>query len=193
MITAILTETSAAAVILIPVFLLLWKVKFRDFRKTALYAVFAIYLSAVYFLVGMPTIQFHTFDLNLNLIPFIGMIADLKNEIRNVFLFIPLGLFLPLLWKKYRKWKNTLLFGFGMTLSIELLQLFTYRATDINDILTNTLGTLIGYLIFKVILKKVPAVVNTVRKNDVFFIIFLVAAVMFFLQPYVVSFLYRIT
>lgn len=42
--------------------------------------------------------------------------------------------------------------GFGLSLTIELAQLFTqYRATDVDDLITNTVGTLLGYLCFRLI------------------------------------------
>lgn len=37
---------------------------------------------------------------------------------------------------------------------IEILQLFTFRATDIDDIIMNTIGTCVGYGIAKIILGK---------------------------------------
>ena len=41
-----------------------------------------------------------------------------------------------------------------MSLTIEVLQLFVFRATDINDLIMNTLGALVGYLVAKVIIRK---------------------------------------
>ena len=35
-----------------------------------------------------------------------------------------------------------------MSLAIEICQLFCYRATDVDDLIMNTLGTLVGYLIW---------------------------------------------
>lgn len=190
----ILIEAFSAAIFLISLFLLLWRVRFHDFWKTLRYLVFAVYVSAVYHLVGLPTIQFLRFDVTLNLIPFAGLAADFKNAVLNVALFVPLGILLPFLWKDYRTFKRTVFFGFGMSLSIELLQMLTFRATDVNDLLTNTLGAAIGYWIYKIAVKLVPALGNAGRrKNDAGFLILIVCAVMFFLQPVIASFLYRIT
>lgn len=185
----ILLELFIGAVIIVPIFLLLWKIKFHNFQQTVRYTVFAVYLSAVYYLVGLPTVQFATLEVNLNLIPFVGMIEDLKNEILNIVLFIPLGTLLPLLWEKYRSMMNTLCFGLGMTIAVELLQIFTYRATDINDVITNFLGTLIGYLIFKVLFKKAP---NGHRTSDISLIFAVVCVVMFLVQPYIMSAIYSL-
>lgn len=41
-----------------------------------------------------------------------------------------------------------------MSLTIEVLKLFVFRATDINDLIMNTLGALVGYLAAKVIIRK---------------------------------------
>ena len=41
-----------------------------------------------------------------------------------------------------------------MSLTIEVLKLFVFRATDINDLIMNTLGALVGYPAAKVIIRK---------------------------------------
>ena len=81
-----------------------------------------------------------------------------------------------------------------MSLSIELLQLFTYRATDINDLIANTLGTVFGYFLFRMISYLVPSVRNVAkRKTEVAAVIVPVILVMFFVQPYLASIFYKIT
>lgn len=139
-----LIEILLSMLLLIPVFCVLNKCRFHDAKKTTLYFIFASYLSAVYLFVGMPTLQFMRFDLSLTLMPFLPMIDDYKNTVLNIILFIPLGILLPFLWKKYNTLKATLMVGFLMSLAIEILQILTYRATDINDIIANTFGTVLG-------------------------------------------------
>ena len=51
------------------------------------------------------------------------------------------------------KGKTVILFGFALSLFIELFQLFLPRWTDIDDIILNTFGTLIGYLLYKYCVK----------------------------------------
>ncbi len=187
-------EILISAIALIPVFAVLNRTMFHNRTKTALYFVFAIYLAAVYLFVGMPTLQFMRFDVSLTLMPFLPMIADFKNTILNIILFVPLGIMLPFLWKKYNTLKATAVFGFKMSLTIELLQLFTFRATDINDLIANTLGTLFGYFLFRMISHLIPSVRNvTKRKNEVTVVILPVILVMFFVQPYLASIFYKIT
>ena len=52
--------------------------------------------------------------------------------------------------------KKMVLLGFLTSLSIEVLQIFTFRATDVDDLITNVTGTIIGYFISRVIIKKSP-------------------------------------
>ena len=74
-------EILISFVVLIPIFLLMNKVRFQNAKVTILYFIFAVYLSAVYLLVGMPTLQFMRFELSLTLMPFIPMVTDNKNTI----------------------------------------------------------------------------------------------------------------
>ena len=180
--------------LLIPVFSVLNKTRFHSIRKTALYFVFATYLAAVYLFVGMPTLQFMRFDLSLTLTPFLPMIADFKNTILNIILFIPLGIMLPFLWKKYNTLRATLIFGFSMSLAIELLQILTYRATDINDLIANTVGAVLGYFVFRTTSYIFPFVTKFAgRKNDLAVVMVSVFAVMFLVQPYLATLYYKIT
>lgn len=188
-----LLELLAAAIVLLPVYCVLHQTRFHNLGRSFLYGVFSFYLVAVYALVGMPNVTYVRFEINLNLIPLVGMIADLKNSILNILLFVPLGVMLPVLWVKYRKAKNTVLFGFGMSLAIEMLQMFTYRATDINDLITNTLGALLGWLLAGAWMRKCPGVKRLgEEKNpgEVYLVCGIVGSVMFFVQPFLFSLLW---
>lgn len=75
------------------------------------------------------------------------------NVLLNVALFVPLGIVLPLLARAFRKWYLMLAAGFGMTLFIEIAQLVTARGIfDIDDLVTNTLGAMLGWSIIMIIL-----------------------------------------
>lgn len=174
------------AVVLVPAFFLLNKALFRNAGKRVRYCIFAFYLAAIYVLVGMPNVTYVRLELNLNLIPIIGMIDDWKNSILNVLLFVPLGVMLPVLWRPYRKPQKTILFGFGMSLAIEVLQIFTLRATDVNDLITNVLGTCLGFLFTNGLIKRFPAIREMGKygtTGELYIVFSLVFAVMFFLQP----------
>lgn len=189
-----LIEAIAALLVLVPAFLILNRVRFHSRKQTSLYFLFASYLAAVYHLTGLPTVLFITFDIHVNLIPRDIFGTELILSLLNIAMFVPLGFFLPLLCDKYRRLKNTLLFGIGATVFIELAQLFTYRATDINDVVTNTAGALLGYLLFRLFKKPLSKVVNPEKKTaDLWCTLAVTAVGMFFVQPLIATFLYGIT
>lgn len=66
--------------------------------------------------------------------------------IENIILFIPLGLLLPFLYKKFSHFVPCILFGTLISLTIEVSQLLTKRGYfQIDDILTNMVGCAIGF------------------------------------------------
>jgi glycopeptide antibiotics resistance protein len=88
----------------------------------------------------------------LNLKPFIYLfdyptIGDaLLNLIGNTAMFIPLGIVWPAVFKKLNTHLKVITAGAGVSLIIELLQLpFYNRATDIDDLVLNSAGFIIGY------------------------------------------------
>ncbi|NLU25022.1 MAG: VanZ family protein [Clostridiales bacterium] len=93
-----------------------------------------------------------SYDLHLNLIPFFWIIEPimtgkdfyLEQVILNVLLFVPLGVLLPMLIPACDK---MMIFrtALGMTLAIEWIQPFFGRFTDIDDVLLNVTGALVGY------------------------------------------------
>ncbi len=92
------------------------------------------------------------FNPNINLLPFkFGLEIS---AILNIIFFMPFGFLLPTLWEKYRALWPTLYSGILFSTIIEISQLFTkYRATDINDLIMNTIGTICGWVIFNIISK----------------------------------------
>lgn len=79
-----------------------------------------------------------------------------QNFIGNILLFIPLGSFLLLLYRK--RLKTVIAIAFMASTSIELTQLFFslfgyYRFIDIDDVLLNTFGACVGYLAAAVYLR----------------------------------------
>lgn len=93
-------------------------------------------------------ITYGKLDNSINLIPFSSEGA--MTYILNIIMFMPLGFLLPLIWKNFRNAKKVVLMGFLMSLAIEICQLFNIRTTDIDDLMMNTLGTLVGYCCWKV-------------------------------------------
>lgn len=67
----------------------------------------------------------------------------------NICLFIPLGIFIPLVWPRINNAKAVVCIGIGISLLKEIIQFFVGRSTDIDDLLLNTLGVVIGYFLYK--------------------------------------------
>ena len=104
-------------------------------------------------------------DNSVNLIPFktiIGYAKDLFtslldtstiffNLFGNLVCLMPLALFIPLLFKKIDNTKKFLISILCVTLGIELVQFITFTGScDIDDIILNTLGSLIMYKILNI-------------------------------------------
>ena len=82
----------------------------------------------------------------INLLPFRDGIS--LSMILNVVMFMPLGFLLPLLWKEYQSLVRTAIIGFCFSCGIEFCQLFNRRVSDVDDLLMNTLGAILGWLIW---------------------------------------------
>ena len=81
-----------------------------------------------------------------------GDLSVLRDEelVGNIVMFVPYGALLAAAFRKLKWWAVDLI-GLGTTLLIELVQPFLYRSFDIDDIIANTLGTVIGCLAAKLI------------------------------------------
>ena len=78
----------------------------------------------------------------------------LLNLMGNTAMFVPLGIVWPAVFKKLNTHGKVIAAGFGVSLTIEILQLpFFDRATDVDDLLLNTLGFLVGYGIYLLVKK----------------------------------------
>lgn len=108
-------------------------------------------------------IPFRTIALYIRLLgrpgqPWLIRLAQV-NLFGNILLFIPLGLFPPLLWSWMRRFWKTMLFAAGVMTTVELLQMLLLVGTcDIDDLFLNLLGASLGYLLFYLnFRKKTPA------------------------------------
>lgn len=189
-------ECFSSMIFLIPAISILQYAIFKqhNFNKLIAVFIFAFYLMAVFSVTGTPT--FYTLRLNLgfNFVPLVDIvnspIAYIINTVLNIFLFMPMGFLLPSIWKEYRSVKKIAFIGFAMSATIEILQIFTFRLTDIDDLITNTIGSILGYRIGKNLSFKLPLKISANDKDIsikyepaiIFAIIFLIS---FFLQPFV--------
>ena len=86
----------------------------------------------------------------------ISVTRILENILGNIAIFIPFGLLLPIVQKDESK--KIILYGLITSALIEIIQyVFALGSSDIDDLMLNTLGTVIGYLLYKIIHKKARA------------------------------------
>ncbi|MGI8387707.1 VanZ family protein [Robertmurraya sp. P23] len=162
--------------VLAPVFVLglLWLARWivRQERKInlaqlAVLSSFGIYLLCVMHFVFFPI------DVNLGIyanqtpwyktINFIPILTiDVTTFLLNIIMLIPFGMYIPFLKKNVVSLKKVAKLGLMMSLSLEVLQLLfrvtlgSGRSTDINDLLANTSGAVIGFLLIRVLLNVTP-------------------------------------
>ncbi len=156
------------SLIWLAIILFLWLKKKKSLVYLVLFTVFYIYLVKV---LDYTIFQFQSLLLlkyfvpslilngqavgeTINLVPLITLTAgDLKTSLLNILLLIPFGFGLPFV-ANFRM-KKVVVIGVCFSIFIELLQLITgliagstFRIVDINDVLFNTLGVVVGYLLF---------------------------------------------
>ncbi|MCD2347096.1 VanZ family protein [Clostridium guangxiense] len=136
----------------------------RERIKTVfLYGVFICYILLLIKILFLSRIS-HLEHRSINLIPFYsimeyisGRSANIKafafsNVVGNIVIFVPLGTYLSL-FKNNKRVITNLLFIFIVSLFVEIIQgLSGIGASDIDDIILNCLGGLIGILGYKFLL-----------------------------------------
>lgn len=149
------------------------KSKIRNFWLKALFIIYCLLLITILFLNneyrmgGFQNIS--TFSREhletSNFIPFAtiigyvsGMVSNdintgivIINLVTNLLLFAPMGFFIPMLFQdKIKNTKQFLIIIIILTFLVEIIQFITYRgSTDIDDIILNTIGASIVYILMK--------------------------------------------
>lgn len=128
--------------------------RFCHFRSVVLWSLFALYILAV---LGL-TLLYGQSRNELHLIPFEVIRTQFRqllngyawpfllNVVGNILMFMPMGFFLPLL--KKLNFPATVLYGFTFSLLIEIAQLPLERVSDVDDLILNTTGTVVGFGFF---------------------------------------------
>lgn len=74
----------------------------------------------------------------------LSTIESVVQLLGNTLLFIPWGFFLPLLWKRYRHFFRMAGMCLLLTCGIEFIQLFIDRTVDVDDLILNFAGSMVG-------------------------------------------------
>ena len=130
-------------------------------RRDAVLTLFVTYLAALLKITALRqaglSAVFETHSMSsIQLLPLIYTIQELGNGLwaflypvlGNIIWFVPMGFFLPWLWRGIRK-RTVLLIAAMSSLSIEFCQwLLQSGVSDIDDVIFNSLGALVGYWLF---------------------------------------------
>jgi glycopeptide antibiotics resistance protein len=115
---------------------------------------------------------------NHNFIPFKTIIfylflADINFNIRvdnlagNIIGFSPFGFILPILSKSFRMFKKVTLATFCLSLTFELTQfIFKFGSFDVDDLILNTIGGMLGYITIHVVWKQVDGSLASRRERE---------------------------
>lgn len=150
--------------------------------KELLYLIFILYVLCLYYIVTYQDVNYG----GINLTPFkeifrytIGSKKFFKNIIGNIVLFIPYGYFAAY-FPKNKKMVTVTFLTFLVSFSIEAIQYKIGRVFDIDDIILNTLGGVIGYLIF-IVLDSIKNRLPRFMRSDAFLNFVAVAIVVLFI------------
>lgn len=129
--------------------------------KIILIGLFILYISYLLYLTLLsPYYGRGIYHRSINIVPFKTIIqfmtfdnlrGSIINILGNIAAFAPLGFILPLTFKRLRSITKLIPIILFSTIAIELLQYILYVGTsDIDDIILNFLGGIIGFLFFKI-------------------------------------------
>jgi glycopeptide antibiotics resistance protein len=143
--------------------------KHRKWISAISYALFILYIIIAVILLFLSPYRQAAHEINsagsnpYNIIPFktitdyikasshINQSIWMSNLFGNVLAFFPLGIFLPWLFERFLGFWRTIITVFLATSSVEILQFATRVGSfDIDDIILNTIGGALGYLLIRI-------------------------------------------
>ncbi len=169
--------------ILLPLYLLLRRPWKRERKRECALCLFVLFMSGLLILAlegnwQSPSLMVKSAKTRLstgyavNLIPFRSISGFFRhfhfsvflvNIVGNIVMFFPWGFGLPLLWKKRQSVLSSLLSCALLPVFIETAQLFIERSVDIDDLILNFAGGMIGAAGYFLIRKKIPNIEQLAR------------------------------
>ena len=161
-------------------------------RKLVLYEELFKLFFIIYVLCLFQVVTYRDISLaGVNYIPFkeifrysLGSSLFYRNVFGNMILFLPFGLSLGLFFKT-DKFRYVIILSLITSISIELTQLVIGRVFDIDDVILNVLGAIIGFVIYRFFYQlqdKVPDFLKTEIALNIISIL-LVGGLIWFLVP----------
>lgn len=147
------------ALVLLYIFVFFRKWKFKGKDTLLINTLMYVYLSFVLYFTLMPVITSLPFILNhpyipMNMVPFIDVLTGRGDFVRqillNVMMMVPFGFLFPMTRNPAAGLGRTVFSCFLVSLGIELLQplISGSRNADITDLITNTIGGIVGYVLY---------------------------------------------
>ena len=148
------------------------KEKFVLYKELMFYF-FIIYILCLFYVVTFQDVSWST----SNFIPFkeilrysIGSSAFYKNVLGNMVMFVPFGFFVSYFLKLEKVYSITLI-TLLTSFTIEITQLVIGRVFDVDDLLLNLIGGIVGYLLYELIHKVRIKLPNFLKKDYIYNII----------------------
>lgn len=155
--------------------------------KELLGLAFVIYVMCLFYVVTFQDVSWST----SNFIPFhemfrykIGTKLFFKNVLGNLIMFLPYGFFVSY-FLKLQKTKSIFLMSLLTSFTIEFTQLKIGRVFDVDDILLNVIGGVLGFYIFKLLIRikdRLPSFLKKRTIYNILMIIFIVLVVLYLMN-----------
>ena len=91
---------------------------------------------------------FETIMLYVNLLGSPMHTIAVYNLVGNIVLFVPFGVYIPLIWRKLQTLWKMIIVSIVIPLFIETTQYFIGRSIDVDDVILNTIAIIIGYFLY---------------------------------------------
>lgn len=104
---------------------------------------------------GVNPVPFRTIS---SYIKYSSLWHSMINISGNIIIFLPLGFLFPIIYNKFKKFSKILILLVSISLFIEFIQFFIGRSVDIDDIILNTIGGILGFLFYKKNAKKYTSI-----------------------------------
>lgn len=163
------------------------KNKFKDYKlyQELIHLSFIIYILSLFYIVTFQDVNYGSSNFTLFKEMFryeFGSPLFVKNVLGNILLFIPLGFYISYYLRSENS-ISTLIITILSSITIESTQLVIGRVFDVDDIILNVVGGIIGYLFYKSIIH-LPKFVQKTWFLNIISIIIVIVLILYLLNIY---------
>ena len=163
------------------------KNKFKDYKlyQELIHLSFIIYILSLFYIVTFQDVNYGTSNFTLFKEMFryeFGSPLFVKNVLGNILLFIPLGFYISY-YLRSESSISTLIITVLSSITIESPQLVIGRVFDVDDIILNVIGGIVGYLFYKSIIH-LPKFVQKTWFLNIISIIIVIVLILYLLNIY---------